>query len=338
MSSWSYSKAGVDLDKHKAMHRFALEAIENLNRELGFDIESFGGYAATIKYNNILFSLHVDGVGTKTIVLQKLNKLYVAGWDCIAMNVNDIACDGIKPLAVVDYIAMSKPDENSFREIMKGIIDAAKVARVALLGGETAILPDLVNGFDVVCTALGVKNNSFANRAQTGDVVIGVSSWGLHANGYSLVRKVLESSGVGYTTTIDGINIAEEITKPVAIYSNLILELIEQNLITSAAHITGGAFSKLKRVLPQNLDMILKMPTPPKIFEVIMKLGSISIEEMYKVFNMGIGLVITTSREKSNIVKHIIEKHGFKPYDLGDVVSGSGKIILETAYGTIVTF
>ncbi len=337
MDNWSYSRAGVDLFKHRSMHKHALKLIEDLNKELGYDINGLGGYAASIKLNNRSIVLHVDGVGTKTIVLQKLGRLRVAGWDCIAMNVNDVVCDNAKPIVVVDYIAMPYSNEEIFREVIEGITDAAKVAKVAILGGETAILPDLVSGVDVVCTVLAIKEKEKINRVEIGDIVVGISSWGLHANGYSLVRKILESKGLSYEATVEGINLAEELAKPVAIYSNLMLELQEKELVKAAAHITGGAFLKLKRIIRHDIDLVLEIPEPPKIFNVIMKLGNVPLNEMYKVFNMGVGMVLIINENNLDIVKKIIEKYGFTFYKLGKVVEGNGKIILNINNRAVAT-
>jgi phosphoribosylformylglycinamidine cyclo-ligase len=317
------------------MHAIAIELIERLNRELGFDVQGLGSYATTINIGSKKFSLHVDGVGTKTIVLQKLDKLWVAGWDCIAMNINDVVCEGAKPVAVVDYISMPEADERKFSDILNGLVEAARKARVAVLGGETAILPDLVNGFDVVCIALAIKDNDWVPKVDVGDAIIGLPSWGLHANGYSLVRKILDSMGMDYNATIDGVHLGEELSKPTAIYSNIVLELIEKRLIKGAAHITGGAFTKIKRILNNNTDAVLNMPKPQKIFELIMKLGNVSVEEMYRVFNMGIGMILVVDRERKEEVIKVIERHGFKPYVLGEIVKGTGKVILNTPYGII---
>jgi len=262
-----------------------------------------------------------------------LNRYEVIGWDCVAMNVNDVVCDGARPLALIDYIAMPRDDEEIFKRIFNGIINAARIARVAVVGGETAILPDLVNGVDALCMVVAVKRNSFVNRARKGDIVIGVNSWGLHANGYTLVRKVIESTVNSYNISIDGIDLGEELSRPTAIYSNLVMEAIEQGLVNSVAHITGGAFRKVKRVLGDDLDMYIKMPEPPKIFSLIMKLGNIPVTEMYSVFNMGIGLVFTAPIEKVQSLVELIERNGFNAYKLGEVVSGSGSIYIDTPFG-----
>lgn len=333
---WTYSRAGVDLNKHKSMHSYVLRLIEELNRGLGYEVRGLGGYATTINYGGLELSLHIDGVGTKTLVLQKLGMIKVAGWDCVAMNVNDVACSGAKPLALVDYVAMPRPDEEVFRSVVEGVVEAARHANVAVLGGETAILPDLAIGVDVVCAVLAVKTLSFTNIASIGDVVVGLESLGLHANGYSLVRKVLESRGMDYSSTIRGVNLGEELARPTAIYSNLVLEAVEKRLINSAAHITGGAFTKVRRVLANNMDMVLEPPEPPEIFKVIMELGGIPIEEMYRVFNMGIGLVVTTKSASEFI--ELSKRRGFKAHIIGKVVEGSGKIVIKSFDGKTVTY
>ncbi|MEM4552740.1 MAG: phosphoribosylformylglycinamidine cyclo-ligase [Ignisphaera sp.] len=335
--SWSYAKAGLDLSKHKSMHNYVLELLERLAKDLGVEISGLGGYGTAIKIGSYEMMLHVDGVGTKTIVLEKLGKLKVAGWDCVAMNVNDVVCDGGIPIALVDYISMPRDDVEIFREVIDGLVEAARIAKVPILGGETAILRDLVSGVDVVCTVLAIKKN-FVNEARVGDIVIGIESWGLHANGYTLVRRVLESSGYhDYRGVIDDVDLGEELSKPTAIYSNLVLELITYNLVHSIAHITGGAYTKVKRILRET-DMVLDMPKPPKIFEVIMRLGNISIEEMYRVFNMGIGMIITTSLENQEEVLKIVERYGFKAHILGKVVTGDGKVRLKLFNNTLLVF
>lgn len=330
---WTYSKAGIDLSRHRSMHRYALENIAKLSKELKIKLMNIGSYTTFIDLDGIDIAIHVDGVGTKTIVLEKMNRYEVIGWDCVAMNVNDVVCDGAKPVVLVDYIAMPNDDEEVFRRVFNGIIDAAKTSRVAVIGGETAILPDLVSGIDAVCIVFAVKKNSFVNKARKGDVVIGVSSWGLHANGYTLVRKVIENSIKSYNVEINGINIGEEFSRPTAIYSNMVMETISQGLISSVAHITGGTFRKVKRVLGEDLDIHMKMPEPPKIFIILMNLGKIPVSEMYSVFNMGIGLVLTAPRDKVRYLYNLIEKYGFNAYKLGEVIDGSGAIHIDTPFG-----
>jgi len=211
VDSWSYSKSGVDLSAHREMHRYVLEKMRRLEDK---DIEPYGSFSQSVIMDGKTIALHVDGVGTKTIVLKKLGKLRIAGWDCVAVNVNDVACDNVEPVALLDYIALPSSDTDSFREVIDGIIDAAGELGVKLIGGETAIMPDLVNGIDVVCIIVGYKKGGGRYRARVGDLVVGVNSWGLHANGYTLARKIVESTLGGYDVVIDGVNIGEELSKP----------------------------------------------------------------------------------------------------------------------------
>ena len=335
--SWTYAKAGVDLRKHRSMHEKALEMMSRLAKEVNAEVGGLGGYASWIKLGSSKLVLHVDGVGTKSIVAAKLGNYEVVGWDCVAMNVNDVACEGAVPKALVDYIAMPKADEGVFTDILRGVLSAAEVSKVAVLGGETAILPDLVNHVDVVCTVLAEKSLNFSNRAEVGDVVVGLRSSGIHANGYSLVRKVLEST-VGYGAVVDGVNIAKELLKPVIIYSNFTLEAIREGLINSAAHITGGAFTKLRRILGEDKDVVLKMPEPHPIFKVVMKLGNVPVDEMYKVFNMGIGLVVTVPEGNVKEVLDLASRYGHEAYVIGEVREGSGKVFIRSPWGDAIEF
>jgi phosphoribosylformylglycinamidine cyclo-ligase len=232
---------------------------------------------------------------------------------------------------------MSRPDEKAYEEVIEGIVDAALTNKLALLGGETAILPDLMYGLDVVCTVLAVKEFDVVNKAREGDVVLGLLSNGIHANGYSLVRKVLEGS-VGYDVVVDGVRISDEVLKPVRNYGPLIIDAFSSKLINSAAHITGGSFKKVRRVLSNDLNIFINAPKPPKIFEIIMSLGRVSVEEMYRVFNMGVGMVVTLPEENLQDFKYLAVKHNVDFVEVGYVMKGSGKVIVKTYYGDVVEF
>ncbi|HEW64034.1 phosphoribosylformylglycinamidine cyclo-ligase [Fervidicoccus fontis] len=324
-----YKDAGVDLQKHNNIHEIAKMHVFKLSNELGSIIGGVGGYSPYMRIFGRELTLHVDGVGTKVQILSKFKKLDVAGWDCIAMNANDMACEGFRTLAFSDYIAMDSADEEGFEEIIKGMIDALRKVKAPLLSGETAIMPGIVSGKDVVCFALGSREIEFKNKAKEGDVVVGVESNGLHSNGYSLVRKVVEEKIGGYDREIEGLDLKVELTKPTFLYYNLIIESIEKDLINSAAHVTGGGWKKLKRVLGEVLDMNLSPPPPPQIFEVLLKYGEIPIEEAYSVFNMGVGLVFTTEKESLEELIELIERHSFRPVILGEVSKGSGLLKIE---------
>lgn len=337
MTGWTYSKAGVDLSKHGELHEIALSTVLNVNSMLNARFGGIHSYAMWLEFRGLKIVLHVDGVGTKTLVASKLGNYKVIGWDAVIINVNDIVCEGAKPIALVDYIAMNTFDYSAFSDIINGIKDAALANGIALLGGETAILPDLINGIDVSCTLLGVKDINTENKANVGDVVVGLESSGIHANGFSLVRKVIEGS-VGYDAMVDGVKIADELVKPIANYGPLIYEAHKMGIISAAAHITGGAFKKVKRILRSNSKAVLTMPKPPKIFEIIMRLGNIDIKEMYRVFNMGVGAVVTLHENNLNDFKHLARGYGINTIELGSIERGSGGVVINTYRGDIIEF
>lgn len=327
-----YAKAGVDLSKHREMHRVAAEAIARVAEELETNIGDLGGFAPYIRLGDLDLALHVDGVGTKTLVLKELGAPEVAGWDCVAMNVNDLACGGFRVVAISDYVAMGEPDVELFRRVVSGIASAARYVRAPIVSGETAILPGLVRGLDVVCFAVGTREVRLGGRAEVGDVVVGVESWGLHANGFSLVRKIVEERVGGYRAVVDGVNLAEELVKPTAIYYDLILEAARLGYITSATHVTGGGWSKAKRVLGGSADMVLEAPKPPRIFEVLLSVGEVPVEEAYRVFNMGVGLILTTKPEYVDPLLKLVESKSFRGYVLGEVVPGRGLVRIEVGW------
>ena len=317
-----YRDAGVDLDKHHVMHEVA-------SKVFGF---TEGRYTRGFILQGLDLTLHVDGVGTKTIVLEKLGRLSVAGWDCVIMNTNDVACDNYRPVALVDYIALPSSNERLFRDVVQGVAEAAKRLGIAVLGGETAILPGLANGVDVVCTVLGVRERRVENMAQPGDVLYGLPSNGLHANGYSLVRKIVEERlGGDYRAVVRGVNLAEELSRPVADYTGFLLDAWEKELIKAAAHITGGAYTKLLRILPPGARAILELPKAPRIFELLLEEG-VPVDEAYRVFNMGFGLIVAAPGSNEDELKRLAEKHGYTLVRLGVVERGERSVVIHTPY------
>ncbi|WP_243679292.1 AIR synthase related protein [Vulcanisaeta distributa] len=219
---WTYEKAGVSLTRHWEMHSIAREVIHELANELGIKLIE-GGFTRSINLGNYEITLHTDGVGTKSMIAWSTGRLEVIGWDCVVGNVNDIACDGFVPIAATDYIAISNNDADAVDKVLKGIRDAAARAGAMLLGGETAIMPDLVNGIDVSCTVLGgVRRVRVVGKAGgVGDVAIGVESSGLHMNGYTLARKVLLGK-YGLNAEVCGDELVNWLLKPTAYYGGLI--------------------------------------------------------------------------------------------------------------------
>jgi len=281
----------------------------------------------------------VDGVGSKVLIAEMLDKFDTVGIDCIAMNVNDLICVGAEPLVFVDYFAIERPDKNMANQIAKGLVDGAIQSKMAIIGGETATLPDIIKGhdgkgFDLAGVAIGFVEKEklvLGDKIKPGDVIYGIESNGLHSNGYSLARSVLLESHT-VNDEVNGLKIGEELLKPTLIYVQEVLEMLKEAKIHGLANITGGSFLKLGRLLRQakttvgvKLD---NLPEPLPIFKLIQKIGNVSIKEMYKTFNMGIGFCVIAPKSEEEKIAKICQKHGKKVYNIGSMLDEK-KIVLE---------
>ena len=335
----TYSKSGVNIGEIKKNQRKIgdLISLTHSFQKLGRVISGFGHYAGLIELDENVIAMHTDGVGTKVIIAQIMQKYDTVGIDCIAMNANDIICVGAKPFAFVDYIALKKPDSKIIKNLVKGLIKGAKMANVSIVGGETAIVPDILaeneNTFDLAGTMIGLTKKAdlvLGNKIQHDDVIIGLESNGLHSNGYSLVRKVLLTKyNLDYKPSCLEYRLGEELLKPTTIYAKPMLKLIEKKTkIHGLANITGGSFSKLSR-LNSNVSFNLKnFPKPQNIFKFIKEEGKIDLVEMYRTFNMGIGFCVILSKESMESSIDIIEKFNIKTHVLGHVDnSNKGQVI-----------
>ncbi|MCH1770742.1 MULTISPECIES: phosphoribosylformylglycinamidine cyclo-ligase [Metallosphaera] len=311
-----YKDAGVDLNKLKEIHRDIASAISSTYRRT---VLGAGHYSGVVEINGLKLAIHVDGVGTKVLLAKRARKYRSVGIDCVAMNVNDLISIGAKPIALVDYIAMDQPSEEVISEIVQGLVQGAKESDAEIVGGETAAMKDVVNGFDLSCTALGVVDKLKAGEeVSPGDVIIGLASNGVHANGYSLVRKLLDEGKLSWKDW------EEELLKPTRIYVKPVLEVLE--LIKAAGHITGGSFSKLRRITNYSLELTL--PDPPMIFKAIEQAG-VSHEEMHRVFNMGIGMVAFVDRTNAEDV--LRKLNPYVPSEIiGEVKDNVGQIKITT--------
>ena len=289
-----YAEAGVDLKKAERMHAGIAQLIASTLGKRALKL--LGHYAGVIKLRDRYLALHTDGVGTKVLVAQFLERYSTIGIDCIAMNVNDIVCIGAEPIAFVDYIALEREDERLVSELIKGLVRGAREAGVAIVGGETAVMRDVIKGyrgrtgFDLAGTALGLaKELIIGDRLKPGDVIIGTASSGIHSNGLTLARKVLPLR-----------DFAEELLTPTRIYVKQAKALFKY--AKAIAHITGGAFSKLSRIGKlANVGFYLDaLPEPPEIFKEIAKRSRASEREMYKTFNMGIGMCYVVDESQAN--------------------------------------
>jgi len=341
-----YKDVGIDIKKIKRIQRHIGKDIEKTQHFLDFGkvISGFGHYAGLIEIGDKIMALHTDGVGTKILISQLMGKYDTIGIDCIAMNVNDVVCVGSKPLGYLSYIALQKTNDTLLKEITKGLIKGAKLSDVAIVGGETAILPDIITGkitdynFDLAGMIFGVINDKkkmiLGNKIKNGDVIIGIDSSGLHSNGYTLARKVLlEKYNVSDRPEYLKTSLGKELLKPTTIYSKTILKLIDEfdtSIIHGLSHITGGAFTKLKR-LNSNVDYVLdNLPQIDGIFKQIMNDGKIDVKEMYKTFNMGIGFCIIASKDKADEITEVINKDKLKCQVIGKTNSnGEGNTLIN---------
>jgi phosphoribosylformylglycinamidine cyclo-ligase len=336
----SYTRAGVDIRKIRRIQGNIGKVISTTHSAIedkGWSVWSgFGHYAGLIEFQSKVFALHTDGVGTKIIIAQLMKKFDTIGIDCVAMNVNDAICVGVTPIGFLDYIALKKPDSYLVKELAKGLVKGAKQSGVAIVGGETAVLPDLLNEkkentFDLVGSVFGVadkKSLVMGNKISQGDIIIGLESNGLHSNGYSLARKVLLSKyNLKNSHRFLECSIGEELLTPTRIYVKPILELLKKvDSIHGLAHITGGSFAKLSRLnnkVNYNLD---NLPGQENIFRLIQQAGKISVKEMYSTFNMGIGFCVIVSKSDLSNVEKILEKGKVKHHQIGHITKGNGVV------------
>jgi len=254
-------------------------------------------------------------------------------------------CNESEPLVFVDYYAIEKPDAKMANEIAQGMVNGAIQSKMAIIGGETATLPDIIRGhagkgFDLAGTAIGMvgkKDLVLGDKIKPGDIIFGIESNGLHSNGYSLARKVLLDNHT-VNDEVDGIKIGEALLEPTLIYVQEILELIKEAEIHGLANITGGAFLKLARLLRQSKEelgvLLDNMPDPLPIFKLMKKLGNISNKEMYKTFNMGIGFCIIAPASEEQKIIDICKKHGKKAQRIGSITNKK-KIVVELPAETL---
>jgi len=320
---FTYAKAGVDIKKIKkslkSIAELAKETFSSRDGKFGKVLTNIGHYAGLIDIgNNKVLALHTDNVGTKLLIAQALNKYDTVGIDCVAMCVNDIICMGAEPVALVDYLAVEEPNDEMIYEITKGLVEGAKQADTAIVGGETAVLKDVITGikgkgFDLAAMCVGVVDKDKiinGEKIVTGDVVIGLESSGIHSNGLTLARKVLSTDHY------------KELLKPTLIYVKPILEIINNCEVHGLANITGGAFSKLMRIGEKaGVGFLLdNMPELPEIFKLIQKEGNISDREMYRTFNCGIGLCVVVPKNETKRVVEICKKHGINAKKIGKTI------------------
>lgn len=330
----AYARSGVDLKRVRGIHRslagsFAA-TFSTRTGKIGAPLLDIGHYGGVVDMGEgRALVLHTDGVGTKLQVAIQMGRFETVGIDCIAMTVNDLVCLGSEPVALLDYIALEKEDEGLVSELTEGLVAGAREASAPIVGGETAILGSMVRGFDLVSMGVGVvekKKLIDGSRITEGDAVVGVSSSGLHSNGYTLARSVLLANH-SLSDQIEelGSSLGEALLTPTRIYVRPALRAIRKLDVHGIAHITGGSFTKMKRLVgKRRLEFELELPTPPPIFTLIQREGCLTDAEMLRTFNMGVGLCVVAPRSQAEAVVRTFRGSGFPASRIGTVRRGSG--------------
>ena len=332
MKKMTYAESGVDIKKEERAIKGILSSIKIKRKGIGKPLG--GHYAGMIEFGKYALVLCTDGVGSKVKIVSELKKWDTIGIDCIAMNVNDALCVGAEPLAFVDYLAIDDPKPEITRELGKGLEKGAELSNISIIGGETASLPEIVSGFDLAGTCLAyVKRNEITTgeRIAPGDIIVGLKSSGIHSNGYTLARKVIEKLNLSYNDKFpDGLylgkTIGEVLLTPTRIYVKEILELLKKVKVHGLAHITGGGLRNLLR-LNKNVKYVIESPIEPQpVFKFLQKYGNnIDDMEMYQTFNMGMGFAVIVSEKDVDKTLKILNEYtsvGIKV--VGRIEKGSG--------------
>jgi phosphoribosylformylglycinamidine cyclo-ligase len=336
-----YKSAGVDVEAgYEAVKLMRGDVKKTFRPEVLTDIGGFGGLFALdkSKYEEPVLVSGTDGVGTKLKIAFLMDKHDTIGIDAVAMCVNDIVCGGAEPLFFLDYIALGKNKPEKVSQIVKGVADGCIMSGCSLIGGETAEMPGFYpeNEYDVAGFAVGIvdrKKIIDGKSIKEGDVLIGLPSSGLHSNGFSLVRKLLNPDPEKLKEYVQslGTTLGEELLKPTRIYVKTILDLKEKFNIKGISHITGGGFiENIPRMIPEGLRVKINLGTWPvlPIFTLLQQLGGISERSIYNTFNMGIGMVMAVDAEAAkNIVDHLKAK-GEAAYIIGEVIKGEAGVDL----------
>ena len=337
----TYADAGVDIERgNKTKKRIKYLAHKTFTRGVLSEIGGFGGLFAIDKqkYLDPVLVSSVDGVGTKLKVAFEMRLHSTIGADLVNHCVNDIAVQGAAPMFFMDYLAAGKLEPNIAEQVIEGLADACKHNGCALIGGETAEMPGfyLDGEYDLAGFIVGVVEREkiiTGERVQIGDVILGLTSSGLHTNGYSLARKLLfEVAGYtadSYVNELKG-KVGNELMKTHKSYWPAIKRLVDADCVSAMAHITGGGITEnLPRVLPKGVAAVIELGSWPvlPIFEHLQQLGNVSQEEMLRTFNMGLGMLLVIPADKFKKVQTVLDRAGEKSFTVGRIVKGDRKVM-----------
>lgn len=350
----SYEQSGVSIDANDRMVERISRSVASTHGPRVIGLEN--GFAGLFRldydeklfkrnYRNPVLVACTDGVGTKIIIAQLAGRYDTVGIDLVAMSVNDMIVQGAEPLFFLDYLAVNKLEPEIIAQIVEGVAAGCRMADCALIGGETAEMPDLYgkDEYDMAGFAVGVVERDriiTGSNVQKGDVILGLASSGIHSNGFSLVRNIcFKKQKLKVTDAIDeldGRQIGDVLLEPTRIYVKPIVKLLHgykvKQVVHAMAHITGGGLvGNIPRVLPKDCNAVLKTKSwpVPSIFKYLQEQGPVEDEEMVRVFNMGIGFVLVVAPDFADSIQSKLTRYGEQVYRIGTITSGSGKVILK---------
>jgi phosphoribosylformylglycinamidine cyclo-ligase len=307
MSGWTYAKSGVNIDQKSSAIKALVDEIGYKRTGIGQNVRMSGLFASLIDFGDKYITLATDGVGSKLMIAEALNKWDTVGIDCIAMNVNDTICVNAEPTSFVDYIAIDKPMEDITRDIGIGLQKGAELSNMEIVGGEIAVLPEIINGVDLSGTCLGYVEKDriiTGDKCEKGDLIVSLRSSGIHSNGLTLARKVVESNNIAYTDKIAGLSksVGEELLTPTEIYVRQVLKITSEHTVHGLVDITGGGLRNILR-MRKGLKYVISDPVKPApIFNKIQELGEIDDREIYQTLNMSMGFTIIAPAEDAEAI------------------------------------
>jgi phosphoribosylformylglycinamidine cyclo-ligase len=330
----TYRAAGVDIDAGNAVVERIKPLVKRTFRpEVMGGLGGFGGlFNLGTRYKEPVLVSGTDGVGTKLKLAQQLGRHDTIGIDLVGMCVNDVLVQGAEPLFFLDYFATGKLDVDTTVAVVGGIAKGCELAGCALIGGETAEMPDMYppGEYDLAGFTVGaVEKDALlsGDSIVAGDVILGVASSGPHSNGYSLIRKIVERAGSPFDLDLGGVTLADALMAPTTIYVKPMLELLKSVPVHGMAHITGGGLKEnIIRVVPDGLGLKLDASAIvlPPVFDWLMREGNVAREEMWRTFNCGVGFTVLLPRDAVAAASALLAKHGLKSSIIGEVVPAQG--------------